>query len=126
MLNIVKKIVGTQNERVLKRIRPLVEQINTFEPEMAALNDADLRAKTDTFRARIRTQTASERARLDELQALQLQADTPAPADDAAADDKDRRTQIEEQDKALRAAENAVLEDLLPEAFAVVREASKR
>jgi preprotein translocase SecA subunit len=128
MLNIVKKIVGTQNERVLKRIRPLVRRIGELEPEIAKLTDAELRAKTDEFRAKIREQTASERARLEELQAVQQRADAPiADVDDVVSDDaKDLRTQIEEQDKALRDAENGVLDDLLPEAFAVVREASKR
>jgi preprotein translocase subunit SecA len=124
MLNIVKKIVGTQNERVLKRIGPLVQRINEFEPEISKLTDAELRAKTDEFRARIGAQTASERARLEELQALHQQ--TEAPAADSDGDAKDLRTQIEEQDKELREAENRVLEDILPEAFAVVREASKR
>ena len=47
MLNFVKKIVGTQNERVLKRIRPLVQRINEFEPEISKLSDAELRAKTE-------------------------------------------------------------------------------
>jgi len=128
MLNIVKKIVGTQNDRVLKRIRPLVKRISEFEAEIAQLTDAQLRAKTDEFRAKIREQTASERAHLEELQALQQQTDTPtADVDDNAADTaKDLRTQIEEQDKALRDAENRVLDEILPEAFAVVREASKR
>jgi preprotein translocase SecA subunit len=127
MLNIVKKIVGTKNERVLKLIRPLVQRISEPEPEISQLTDAELRAKTDEFRARIRQQTAAERARLEELQALQRQAEAPtADVDDAADDGKDLRTQIEEQDKALREAENQVLEEILPEAFAVVREASKR
>ena len=128
MLNIIKKLVGSQNDRILKRIRPLVERINALEPEIAALSDDALRAKTDEFRARIREQTAAERARLDELRALQQQPDAPATEHDGDAGDagKDLRTQIEEQDKALRKAENLALEDLLPEAFAVVREASKR
>ena len=126
MLNIVKKIVGTKNERELKRLRPLVERISQLEPAMAALSNDELRAKTDEFRARIREATSSERARLDELQE-QLRQQTGAPStDDAVEEGKDLRTQIDEQDKAVRAAENAVLDEILPDAFAVVREASKR
>jgi preprotein translocase SecA subunit len=123
MLNIVKKIIGSKNDRELKRMWPIVQRINALEPEIAALSDAELRAKTDEFRRRIRERTAAERQRLEELQRLGSE-ETEAPPESEAEDDK--RTRIDEQDKVLRAAENAVLDEILPEAFAVVREASKR
>jgi preprotein translocase SecA subunit len=126
MLNIVKKIVGTKNDRELKRMRPLVQKISELEPAISALSDDALRAKTDEFRTRIREQTASERAQLEALQAqLQQEADSPSVGH-GDEDGKNLRTEIEEQDKTLRAAENGVLDEILPEAFAVVREASKR
>jgi preprotein translocase SecA subunit len=125
MLNIVKKIVGTKNERELKRMRPVSEQINTFDARISALSDAELRAKTDEFRARIRNATASEREQLETLQA-QRREEAENPAADVAEDEKDLKAQIDEQEKTLREAENRVLDDILPEAFAVAREASKR
>jgi len=70
------KVIGTQNERDLKRLRPFVEQINALEPSIKALSDEQLKAKTAEFRARL--------------------------------------------------ADGAALDDLLPEAFAVVREAGWR
>lgn len=73
---LLKKIFGTKNEREIKRLWPVVEQINSFEPQMTDLSDSHLRAKTDEFRKR------------------------------------------------LEAGET--LDDILAEAFAVVREASKR
>jgi len=51
---LIRKIVGTKNERELKRIMPLIADINSLEPEMAALTDAELRGKTDEFRARLK------------------------------------------------------------------------
>jgi preprotein translocase subunit SecA len=48
------KVFGTSNEREVKRIRPLVDQINALEPEIQRLNDDQLRAKTAEFRERIR------------------------------------------------------------------------
>jgi preprotein translocase subunit SecA len=48
------KIFGTSNEREIKRILPLVEQIVPLEPQMQQLTDEQLRAKTDEFRSRIR------------------------------------------------------------------------
>ncbi len=55
MINkVIAKVFGTSNEREIKRIMPLVEQINALEPEMKQLSDEQLRAKTDEFRQRIR------------------------------------------------------------------------
>jgi preprotein translocase subunit SecA len=53
MLSIVKKIVGTKNERELRRIGPTVEQINALEHSVQKLSNAELRAKTAEFRERI-------------------------------------------------------------------------
>ncbi|MCU0237478.1 MAG: preprotein translocase subunit SecA, partial [Acidobacteria bacterium] len=49
---ILRKIFGTQNERDLKRMQPLVQQINALEPALLALSDEQLRAKTGEFQAR--------------------------------------------------------------------------
>src|SRR5262249_55208394 len=70
--------------------------------------------------------TASERAELERLQALMHEQSGAAQPDEEGEDAKDLKTQIDEQEKTLRAAENHVLDEILPEAFAVVREASKR
>ncbi len=54
MLNkLVRKIFGSRNDRVVKRMLKSVEQINAFEPDLQALDDAALRAKTVEFRERI-------------------------------------------------------------------------
>ncbi|MGZ4836284.1 MAG: preprotein translocase subunit SecA [Terriglobales bacterium] len=88
---IAAKIFGTKNEREVKRLLPSVDQINALEPQVQALTDAQLRAKTDEFRRRL-----AERVKDIE-------------------DDEERRT-----------AENQFLDEILPEAFAVVREAGRR
>ena len=49
----IKKIIGSKNERELKRMRPIVEMINSLEPQMAALSDQQLRAKTTEFKERL-------------------------------------------------------------------------
>ncbi|TLM68864.1 MAG: preprotein translocase subunit SecA [Deltaproteobacteria bacterium] len=51
--SIIKKIVGSKNDRELKRLQPLVEKINALEPQMQALSDPQLTAKTAEFRARL-------------------------------------------------------------------------
>jgi len=101
--SLLGKIFGTKNERELKRLLPRVEAISALEPQMKALTDDQLRAKTDEFRAIIQ-----ERVRKI--------ADEP----DA---DSDRRAQIEEERHKLLAE---VLDEILEPAFAVVREAGRR
>lgn len=53
MLKVLSKIFGTQNDRELKRIRAIVEEINKFEPNISSLNDEELKAKTIEFRERL-------------------------------------------------------------------------
>ncbi len=74
--SLIKKVVGSRNDRILKGILPIADRINSLEPGTKALSDEALRAKTDEFRKRL--------------------------------------------------AGGETLDDLLPEAFAVVREASRR
>jgi preprotein translocase subunit SecA len=89
--NVLTKVFGTSNERVVKRLLPRVVEINALEPGVKAMSDAELRAKTVEFKARI---------------AAALEGIT----------DEEARV----------AAEKQALDDLLPEAFAVVREAGWR
>ncbi len=50
---LLAKVVGTQNERELKRLRPIIGEVNAFEPAVQALSDEQLRAKTVEFRQRL-------------------------------------------------------------------------
>ena len=88
---ILTKIFGTANERLLKRLWPVVAQINSLEPATKLMTDEELRAKTVEFKARI---------------AAKLEGIT--------------------DEEELKAAEKAALGEILPEAFAVVREAGWR
>lgn len=76
MKKLLEKIMGSYSDRALKKIRPIVDEINNFESKIKPLSDDELRAKTDEFRSRL---SAGE-----------------------------------------------TLDDILPEAFAVVREAGRR
>jgi len=52
--NLIKKIVGTSNDRMIKKLSREVEAINALEPQMQALSDDQLREKTDEFRERLK------------------------------------------------------------------------
>ena len=62
MMNFIQKIFGTKNERELKRIAPLVDEINRFEPAVKKLSDEELRAKTAYFKEKL-----SNGASLDDI-----------------------------------------------------------
>lgn len=54
MFGILTKIIGTKNERELKRLWAVVDQINALEPAIKSLDDAGLKAKTDEFRSQLK------------------------------------------------------------------------
>ncbi len=95
---LLKKVFGSRNDRLLKQYSRTVRAINALEPQMAALSDDQLRAKTAEFRDRF---------------AKSVAADGATEVEPAA------------QDRLLE-RRRAALEALLPEAFAVVRETGKR
>ena len=51
--NLLTKLVGSDSDKALARLNPIVERINALEPDCMQLSDAELRAKTDEFRARL-------------------------------------------------------------------------
>jgi len=108
------KVFGTKNERVIKALMPNVQSINALEPEIQKLTDEELRAKTDEFRKRI----------LERLSQVtknpQGEASQPENGDGA---DLDQQKQFEKEEYD---ALQEVLNEILVEAFAVVREAGRR
>jgi preprotein translocase subunit SecA len=109
---IVNKIVGSQSERILKRFMPMVEKINALEQGIAALSDEQLRAKTDEFRKAIRQRALEFTQPLKELE-QQLK--------EVALPQEKQKIRIK-----IRDINNRILEEILPEAFAVVRETARR
>jgi preprotein translocase subunit SecA len=108
------KVFGTKNERVIKALMPKVQAINALEPQIQELTDAELRAKTDVFRQRIQE-------RLSHL--------TRAPqavAPEAGSEDEPDVDEQKQFEKREYEAIQEVLDEILVEAFAVVREAGRR
>ena len=119
-LNSVLKIfVGDKAKQDVKELSPLVDKIKTFEAALEALSHDELRAKTAEFKAKI----AEANAAVDKQMAdLTQEAET--------TEDIDKREDIYEhidrlKDEAYKITE-AVLNNILPEAFAVVKETAKR
>ena len=60
MLNTIKRIFGTRNDRELKQMKPILEAINKLEPHMKKLSDDELRAQTTKFREMIKNGSSLE------------------------------------------------------------------
>ncbi len=115
MINqLLGKVFGTKNERVVKSLMPKVLAMNALEPEIQKLSDDELRAKTDGFRLRIQE-------RLSQVaKSPQIEPTEPAGEDEP---DFDERKEFEKREyEALQ----EVLDEILVEAFAIVREAGRR
>lgn len=117
--NLFYKITGDPNDKEIKSLQPLVTEINELEPSFAKLSDDELKVKTEEFRARFHEAVDDKRKEFADLRKRWLDE----------ADDKERKSlelQVQERETKLLDLEQATLDDLLPEAFAAVREASKR
>ena len=114
MINtLLGKVFGTKNEREVKRLMPRVAAINALEAGMQKLSDDELRGKTAEFRARIQ----------ERLSPIADEPDADPDSPDIDLRNSDRQKEIEaERGELLK----VVLDELLEEAFAVVREAGKR
>jgi preprotein translocase subunit SecA len=110
------KVFGTKNEREIKRLLPRVAAINALEPEMQKLSDEQLRAKTDEFRKRIQ----------DRLSGFGAGKGTQASVTSAEPENEPDLERIKRAHKEQYDALQEVLDGILEEAFAVVREAGRR
>jgi len=88
---LLTKVFGSSNQRFLKSVAPIVEQINAFEPAVKKLSDEQLRNRTAEFKQQLQTAVAGAR-------------------------DKEDRKRLERE----------ALDEILPEAFAVVKNAARR
>ncbi len=113
------KILGSRFKRELKRLRPVVDGILRHEERLTALSDAEIQAQTPKLRAAIEQRTTALVAEVERLK--REKHDCPDAGQRAALSDQLARAEAA-YGKELQAA----LDDVLPEAFATVREASRR
>ncbi|CAM1363396.1 Protein translocase subunit SecA [Tenacibaculum litoreum] len=116
--SIIKLFVGDKQQKDLKSLQPIVEKVRSFENSLSSLSNDELRAKTIEFKSKIKDATKSFNDKITELE------------EEAKKADIDRQEEIYTEidklkDEAYEASE-AVLLDIMPEAFAVVKETAKR
>ena len=118
-------LFGTRHDRERKRVQPIVDEVNGFRARLQALSDADLQAQTPKFRARLAERTGDLEQRIAELKARKHATRDAGEREqlDREIAGADGRGGLEGE---LRAATAEVLDAILPEAFATVREAARR
>ncbi|HET7685687.1 MAG TPA: preprotein translocase subunit SecA [Candidatus Limnocylindria bacterium] len=119
MMKFLSRLVDS-NDREVRKLEPLVERATALEPEMTALTDAELAARTDRLRARLRDELGELLIPIELREApeedSELTASNPAQLADERKEQRRReRRQIDE-----------ALDAYIPEAFAAVREAMRR
>ena len=122
MLKFLSRLTDS-NEREVRRFEPTVARINELEPEFTALSDAELRAKTEQFRARLRESLGDL---LIPIEQRPLTPEEAAESELVVGDPTRISEERKEQHKRERREIDAALEEILPEAFAAVREAMRR
>ncbi|WP_027136926.1 preprotein translocase subunit SecA [Gaetbulibacter saemankumensis] len=117
--SVLKVFVGDKSKQDVKAIRPLVDKIKSFESALEGLSHDELRAKTAEFKAKI---AEANKPINDKIAALLKEAENTEDIDKR----EDIYTEIDKlKDEAYELTEG-VLNDILPEAFAVVKETAKR
>jgi preprotein translocase subunit SecA len=119
MLGVLKKLFGSKHEKDVRALQPLAEEINALCVEYGKLSDEELRAKTVEFRSRI-LESLKETDEALAVKRAELQKDAEPPVrehlmDEIAGLEKERDEITSEK-----------LEELLPEAFAAVKDACRR
>jgi len=113
------KIVGTRFQRELKRIRPIVDAIHGHEERLRTLSDQELQAQTPKLQGLVRERTGTLAAEVERLK--REKHDCPDATERASLSE-----QLSQAEAAYGKELQAALNDILPEAFATVREACRR
>jgi preprotein translocase subunit SecA len=122
---VLTNVFGTRHDREKKRVQPIVDQINEEYERLQSISEEELRGQTAKFRERISEATSELEARVAELK--EQKKATPEASEretiDLELSGADGRGGVEGD---LRDAMADVLDEILPEAFATVREAARR
>ncbi|MGV6861150.1 MAG: preprotein translocase subunit SecA [Putridiphycobacter sp.] len=121
MLGIFKKIVGSKSDKDYKKFSPYIGKVNAEYAKLSGLSNDELRAKTEDFKTRIKSYTQKTE---DEISALEKQVE-----DNPNMDFHEKESIFAKVDKLKKEVDQQieiVLEEILPEAFAVVKETARR
>jgi len=117
--DILKKIFGSKSDRDMKAIRPVLDQILAIYPEIDKLSNDELRAHSQALKDKIAAVEKPFEDRIAEIK-LEMEKDIPVEEKEALATESDKL--VKDEDTAIE----AILNELLPEAFAIVKSTARR
>ncbi len=122
VFGVFSKLFGSKSDRDLKKIQPYIDEIKSFETELQALSDDELRARTQKFRKEIKEATVEIDKQITELkkQINDLEADL------SIEERRELSEQLDKVDQEWLDTVEDVLDDIMPEAFAVLKETCRR
>ena len=117
--DLFKKLFGTKAERDLKQIRPLLDKVLAAYEAIDKLDDDQLRAKCDELKAKIQEAIAADEKRIAEIK-LEIETDIPLDKKEKLATESDKL--VKNVDETIE----KVLNEILPEAFAIMKSTARR
>ena len=121
MANFLTKLFGNKSQRDMKAVKPFLDACLAVYPTIAALSNDQLRAKTLEFKDKIRLAVEAEETELAAMrQRIEAEYDMPV------SEKEGLYKRIDELEKQSYDKTQKVLDDILPEAFSVVKETAKR
>ena len=117
--DLFKKIFGTKAERDLKQLKPVLAKVLAAYDEIDKLDNDQLRAKCDELKAKIREAIAADEQRIAQI-SEELETDLPVEQKEALATESDKL--VKKVDETIE----KVLEEILPEAFAIMKSTARR
>ena len=117
--DLFKKIFGTKAERDLKQLKPVLAKVLAAYDEIDKLDNDQLRARCDELKAKIREAIAADEQRIAQI-SEELETDLPVEQKEALATESDKL--VKKVDETIE----KVLEEILPEAFAIMKSTARR
>ena len=116
---VIGKVLGDRHAREARRLQPMVDEINAAVEDLARLSEAELQAQTEELRARVRERTADLEGQLADLRERKRRTEATEEREQIGLD-----MRVVEDD--LKAATQEALDEIMPEAYATVKEACRR
>jgi preprotein translocase subunit SecA len=122
IFGVFTKIFGSKSDRDLKKIQPFVDLINEFVPELQKISDEELRARTEKFKKMLAEATAPIDVQINELKAQINDMESDLTIDER----RELADELDQVDQEWLDTVEDVLDDIMPEAFAVLKETCAR
>ncbi len=121
MLTFLKKFFGTKSEKDIKSIQPQVDQILEIYPTLASLSNDQLRAKVDALKQKIQDAIKTEQTQINEIKS-RVESDFSMDVDSK----EELYKEVDEFEKEITKKIEEVLNEILPEAYAILKDTSRR